>query len=68
MWKGFAALAGLLMLAAPITATKGAAAEVTGQFALINADNAPVTQASYDGKVRVMTTSKSSLKRDMARL
>lgn len=55
MWKGFAALAGLLMLAAPITATKGAAAEVTGQFALINADGAPVTQASYDGKVRVMT-------------
>lgn len=55
MWKGFAALAGLLLLAAPVIATEGTAAEVTGRFALTAQDGKTVTQDSYDGKIRVIT-------------
>lgn len=50
MWKAFAALMGLLMLALPASA-----AEVTGRFNLIDQDGKPVSEASYDGKVRMMT-------------
>ncbi len=50
MWKGFAALAGLLLLTAP-----SSAAEVTGRFELTAHDGRTVTQDSYDGKIRVMT-------------
>lgn len=48
--KGFAALVCALFLALPAQAQ-----EVTGRFSLTDQDGAAVTQASYDGSVRVVT-------------
>lgn len=50
MRKAFAALLGLLILAVPARA-----AEVTGRFALTDQDGRAVTEASYDGRVRMIT-------------
>lgn len=50
MRKGFAALVCLL-----VVAFSARAAEVTGRFHLIDHDGRPVTETSYDGRVRVVT-------------
>lgn len=50
MRKGFAVLACLL-----VVAFAAPAAEVTGRFSLNDHDGRPVTEATYDGRVRVVT-------------